>query len=125
MHHRRWRITGIVLAALLLSLPATSAQGATARSAAYCSGGGVTYNRSGDGAVFKSLRTARGMNCASARYVMNKWLRRAYANSYSSRLPGRFYDGYVTWNCYKVTSSRWRCSEYTSNTAFTFVAYRV
>ena len=64
-----------------------------------------------------------GMNCASARYVMNKWLRRAYRRSYAHRLPTRFYDGYVTWHCWKRTSVRWQCDEYESNTSFRFTAY--
>lgn len=87
-------------------------------------GSGVTYNRSGEPAVFKSLRPANGMNCPSARYVMNKWLRPAYARSFSNRLPTRFYDGYVTWRCRSTAGRSWRCVEYDSNTSFRFVAYR-
>jgi hypothetical protein len=51
------------------------------------------------------------MNCASARYVMNKWLRRTYQRSSSHRLPTRFWDGYVTWHCYKRSNLRWQCDE--------------
>lgn len=86
-------------------------------------GSGVTYNRSGTAAVFKNLYAAGKMNCPSARYVMNKWLRPAYRRSYGARLPTRFYDGYVTWHCGKITSRRWRCDEYTSYTTFRFTAY--
>ena len=64
-----------------------------------------------------------GMNCASGRYVLNRWLRAAYARTYSYRLPRRFWDGYVTWECGKVSYYRWRCDEYDSGTAFSFTAW--
>ena len=83
----------------------------------------MTYNRAGVGAQFGQLNARQGMNCASARYVMNNWLRRTFARSYSRKLPTNFYDGYVTWYCGKLSSKRWRCDEYDSNTAFTFTAY--
>jgi len=97
----------------------------TAQAACSVGGSGVTYNRNGEAAVFKSLRPARGMNCPSARYVMNKWLRRAWSRTSSHNLPTRFFDGYVTWYCGKTSSTGWRCDEYETNTAFRFVAYRL
>jgi hypothetical protein len=39
-------------------------------------------------------------------------------------LPARFYDGYVTWYCGKVSYLRWSCEEYDSGTSFRFTAYR-
>ncbi|MDX8152103.1 hypothetical protein SK069_10900 [Patulibacter brassicae] len=112
--------------ATTIAILAFASFGAPANASAACSigGSGVTYNRNGVAAVFKNLQPLRGMNCPSARYVMNKWLRRAYARSRSSRLPSRFYDGYVTWYCGKTSRLRWRCNEYTTSTAFTFTAYR-
>jgi len=94
---------------------------------AYCPLGddGVSYNRAGQGAKFKRLNPMQGMNCASARYVMNKWLRRSFERSYRAKLPTRFYDGYVTWYCGRTSYRRWRCDEYDSNTAFRFVAYLI
>ena len=44
-------------------------------------GSGVTVNQSGDAAKFKHLRPMQGMNCPSAQYVMNKWLRRSFQRS--------------------------------------------
>ena len=120
--------TLIVIAGIATTMLATavSAQAAGASASRTCSLGnsGVTYNQAGVPAKFKSLSPFRGMNCASARYVMNKWLRRAYSRTYSTRLPRRFYDGYVTWHCYKRTSLRWQCDEYDSYTSFRFTAYR-
>lgn len=114
-----------VLAAVVaaLALFAFAAPG-TAQAACSIGGSGVTYDRNGEPAVFKSLRPIQGMNCASARYVMNNWLRRAYARSSRHRLPTRFFDGYVTWYCGKTSARGWRCDEYETNTAFRFVAYR-
>jgi hypothetical protein len=80
-------------------------------------------NQVGDAAKFERLTPMQGMNCASARYVMNKWLRRAFARSYSRNLPRTFYDGYVTWYCGKRSGLRWQCDEYDSSTAFRFTAY--
>ena len=108
----------VVVVALALFVVAPSAH-------AYCPLGddGITVNRSGQAAKFKRLNPLQGMNCPSARYVMNKWLRRKYRRSYRAKLPGRFYDGYVTWYCGKLTRKKWRCDEFKSDTAFTFVAY--
>lgn len=114
-----------VLAAVVaaLALFAFVAPG-TAQAACSTGDSGVTYNRNGQPAVFKNLRPIQGMNCPSARYVMNRWLRRAYARSSSNRLPTGFFDGYVTWHCGKTSRTGWRCDEYETNTAFRFVAYR-
>ena len=110
--------TCVVLAGLLQA-PASAA-------AADCRIGnsGVTYNRLGEPARFTSLRAMSGMNCASARYVLNRWLRREYARQYSSRIPTEFFDGYVTWYCFKLSRFRWHCDEFESYTAFRFTAYR-
>ena len=65
-----------------------------------------------------------GMNCPSARYVLNHWIRAKWAQTYRNFVRTDFYDGYVTWHCRLVTGSpvRWRCKEYTSFTKFTFRA---
>ena len=114
--------TALALGAVLL---AAAVLPSTASARAYCpvGGSGVTFNQAGDAARFSSLTPMRGMNCASAQYVMNKWLRRSYARGYANRLPIRFFDGYVTWRCGKVTGTRWQCDEYDSGTAFRFTAY--
>jgi hypothetical protein len=120
LNKRSGIITTVMMTLVMLSA-ATTAQGASS-----CSMGasGTSYNQIGEAAVFKNLTAMQGMNCASARYVMNKWLRRAYQQGYNHKLPTRFWDGYVTWHCWTVTSTRWRCEEYDSNTAFSFTAYR-
>ena len=112
---------GIAVGLTTLGLLATP----TAAQAAYCpiGGSGVTYNQAGEAAKFSSLRPLSGMNCPSARYVMNRWLRATFARSYSNRLPTRFWDGYVTWHCGRVSRRKWRCDEYDSDTSFRFTAY--
>jgi hypothetical protein len=108
-----------VLAALAVVATPVAAQAST------CSVGnsGVTFDRYGGAARFKSLTTQAGMNCASARYVLNSWLRRSYART--GRLPYSFYDGYVTWYCSKLSNLRWECDEYDSGTRFRFTAFRI
>ncbi len=110
---------GIGLAIVMMSVAAPSG------ASAYCSLGddGITVNRGGYAAKFKRVNAMRGMNCPSAKYVVNKWVRRSYRRSYRPRIRTQFYDGYVTWYCHKKTRKRWRCNEYASNTAFSFVAY--
>ena len=65
-----------------------------------------------------SVVPMKGMNCASARYVVNKWLKRGYERQSYNRIPTHFFDGYVTWHCRRTSGYGWRCDEYTSNTAF-------
>jgi hypothetical protein len=123
----KWGAIALKFSAAALLASAVLLGASASASASSCSVGdsGVTYNRGGVPAKFKSLAPMSGMNCASAKYVMNKWLRRAYARTYSYRLPRRFWDGYVTWTCYKRSSLRWQCDEYDSGTSFRFVAYRL
>jgi hypothetical protein len=109
------------LAALALSV---AIPGAAQAQTCAIGDNGVTSNRGGVPAKFTHLDARQGMNCASARYVLNKWLRPAYAKTYSYGLPARFYDGYVTWYCGKVSYLRWSCEEYDSGTSFRFTAYR-
>ena len=120
--------SGITIAVTMLAMvtaPGPAGAASPAHATARCSIGdsGISYNQLGTQAVFKRLRAQQGMNCASARYVLNRWLRRHYERSSRNRLPTQFYDGYVTWYCGKTSAKRWRCVEYDSNTAFRFVAY--
>jgi hypothetical protein len=114
------RRIAIMIAALALAavLPSTA-------SAALCAVGdsGITRNRDGEAARFRNLQAMSGMNCKSARYVLNRWLRPAYARQYSSRIPTDFFDGYVDWSCHKRSRLRWQCDEYDSYTSFRFTAY--
>ena len=111
--------------ALLLALVAVLSLGAPSTAAARsCSIGTSqdTINTAGETARFWSLHARQGMNCPSARYVLNQWLRPAFRRSSVARLPYSFYDGYVTWTCRRGSGSWWTCREYTSNTAFSFKA---
>lgn len=117
---RRFIITSALVALLAPAVSGDTAEAATWRS---CSVGnsGVTYGPY-QPARFKSLSARAPMNCASARYVLNKWVRRSYARR--GRVPRSFYDGYVTWRCSKRSNLRWQCSERDSGTSFRFTAYR-
>jgi len=125
---RRW-VVGLIAvgSCAVVHAAAAGAHGPQATVSARCAIGdsGVSYNQRGEGAAFQRLRAMRGMNCASARYVLNNWLRRAYEQGSSHRLPTRFYDGYVTWYCGRLSGKKWRCDEYESNTAFRFRAFLI
>ena len=118
------RFVAVMAIAALAFVPTGAQASEPASAASYCAAGGITYNQQGQPAMFRGVRPAQGMNCASARYVMDKWLRRTYRRSYSNRLPTNFFDGYVTWHCGRTSHLRWRCAEYDSYTAFRFTAYR-
>ena len=121
-----WRLKGskmrllVVVTAFTLSLLVAAPTSARA----YCSLGdnGITVNRGGYAAKFYRVKALQGMNCASARYVVNKWIRRSYRRSRQPRIRTQFYDGYVTWYCHKRSRKKWRCDEFKSDTAFTFYA---
>lgn len=95
------------------------AAAAPAQAHASCGGWGA-YNLDGEYAAISKVHPRGGMNCASSRYVVNKWLKRAYQRQYSNRIPTHFWDGYVTWYGYKTGRHSWRFEEYDSGTSFTF-----
>ena len=111
---KRYIIAALVVVTAILAVPSMAHAG-------NC-GGWYSYNLDGEAASVSNVRPKQGMNCASSRYVANKWLRKSYQRQYANRLPTHFYDGYVTWYCGKTGSYRWRCDEYDSGTAFTFRA---
>ncbi|MDA0172906.1 hypothetical protein OJ998_27645 [Solirubrobacter taibaiensis] len=108
----------LALACAALVAPSTAA-------AKSCSVGdsGISYNRDGEAARFKSLEARGTMNCPSARYVLNDWLRAKYEKQHADSIPTRFYDGYVYWRCRKLSKNRWQCSERETDTSFRFTAY--
>jgi hypothetical protein len=110
------RILILVLAACAVVLLAPSMA-----SASNC-GGWSTGNLDDEWAEVSNVVPMDGMNCASSRYVANKWLKPAYKRQFANRIPTHFYDGYVTWHCRRTSFYGWRCDEYTSNTAFKFNA---
>jgi hypothetical protein len=111
---KQFVLAAIVAAAVCAVVPAVA-------SAASC-GGWYAYNLDGEAARVNRVKPMKGMNCASSRYVFNQWLKPAYEQQRSNRIPTDFYDGYVTWHCHKTSYYRWRCDEYDSNTAFRFKA---
>lgn len=113
------RFITAILACIILFI--TLGASAEASSGNNC-GGWTATNRNGDLGWVHDVKPMRGMNCASSRYVVNKWLKRGYQRQYSNVLPTHFFDGYVTWHCRPTSYSghAWRCDEYTSNTAFRF-----
>ena len=110
-------LTGVI-AAIALSAAFTS----TASASTACRISGYDVNRSGYGISYAGAR-ASGMNCASVRYahkVFRSKLRRQYGYP---RLARPFFDGWVTWHCYKASRHGIRCAEGTSGTSYSFRAY--
>ena len=80
----------------------------------------ATYTDGGYTVVIDRSR-GRKMHCSSVRYVINRWIRRKVARqSGHPHLFGPFFDGYVTWHCWKRSRLQVQCDEYTSNTSLRF-----
>ena len=112
-----------IIFAAALALAATIVVPASASAATRCDTGRspVTYTRGGYEIVLTNYTSVRGMECSSVRFVVNSWLRRKLARQYGwPRLGRPFYDGYVTWHCWKMSGERWQCDEFTSNSSFRF-----
>jgi hypothetical protein len=108
----------ITLLAIAGTLTLALAGTASAHSGTSCPYYGQTVSPShGTTGEFSNLRVYGTMNCASARYVMNK-LRVQYRRY--GRIRGRFSDGYVTWNGYHASGYGWHFYENTSSTSFSF-----
>jgi hypothetical protein len=112
-------LAGAIAAVAALSLTGV-AEASTAHSASSC-GGWYAWNLDGEAASVRNV-TRSGMNCASSKYVVNRWLKKGYERQTRNRIPTHFYDGYVTWTCYKTSYYRWKCAEYESGTSFRFTA---
>ncbi|MEA2169316.1 MAG: hypothetical protein QOF76_2616 [Solirubrobacteraceae bacterium] len=124
---RKSTVGALACVSALAAMPVSAGHATSATAAYHCPIGdsGVTYNRSGQAALFKRLSPFAGMTCSSAQYVLNHWIRPYYANRYTAKLPRKFYDGYVTWHCSKYNSRKWHCDEFSSYTSFSFVAYTI
>jgi hypothetical protein len=107
--------TCAVLCAVVIGLALSSA----AAEAASCRGGGVSWH--GDRpARFSKYTALDGMNCASVRYVMDRWVRRQFRRTGLFRRT--FYDGYVTWHGRKIRPGRFEYREFESHTRLRFTA---
>lgn len=109
----------VVLAGALAALAVPSAASADTGYAS-CSPGQSTSTRTNGGyeLVIDRYR-GQGMNCSSVRYVVNRWLRPKAARQYGwPTLSRPFYDGWVTWHCWKSSELTVQCDEYKSYTSF-------
>ena len=80
----------------------------------------ATYTKGGYVVVMDRYR-GRAMHCSSVRYVVNRWIRRKVARQRRHpHLFGPFFDGYVTWHCWKRSRLQIQCDEYKSNTSLRF-----
>jgi hypothetical protein len=89
----------------IITLAATAAAFALSAGAAQAHsscGGWGSFNLDGEYAAISNVHPQGGMNCVSSRYVVNRWLKRAYQRQYSNRIPTHFWDGYVTWYGHKT-----------------------
>ena len=102
---------------------AVSAVGSEASTSTYCGLAGYDVTRGGYEMSYSGAR-ASGMNCASVRYAMRFFRRKAWQNQFSwQHMPRAFWDGYVTWRCQVGRGHRVRCAEYTTGTSYSFRAY--
>ena len=96
---------------------------ANASASAYCPSAAATdYNRGGY-EISYSGATASRMNCASVNYAMGRFRSKVRRQSGYPRIPGSFFDGWVTWSCWKTSTHGVKCWEPQSGTSYRFRAY--
>jgi hypothetical protein len=110
--------TILISAAIALAVPALASAASDASS--NCSGYSYFTNRGGYDTELSDYRDDRGMACSSVRYVAGFLRAKISRQSTWPHIGGPFYDGYVTWHCFKLSTIRWRCEEYTTYTSFSF-----
>lgn len=111
-------LAGVV--ALGVAAPANASSGYSGCNSGVSGEGQSAYTRSGYIVPMTNYR-GRGMACSSVRYVINKWLRPKVSRQYGyPRLARPFYDGWVTWHCWKPGGYVVQCDEYKSGTSFRF-----
>jgi hypothetical protein len=111
----------LVVAMVTLGFAALVPAGASASTGCATGQSPWTFTRGGYQVKIDRYRDVHGMACTSVRYVINRWLRHKIARQYGwPHIGGPFWDGYVTWHCFKTRRYYWRCEEYTSDTVFSF-----
>jgi hypothetical protein len=125
------RLTLVLVTAIGVAAFATS----PASAATKCDGGGWTGTRSGYEVFFDRYRALtpadapgavqKTMNCASVRYAMGFVRRKVSRQNGWPHVTRPFFDGYVTWHCYKSygMGRNVECLEGTSLTGFRFRAH--
>ena len=119
MKYKRTIATAVAICSGVCALGATATG---AQASAYCGVNGWDNTRGGYSVHYVGAR-ANGMNCASVRYAMHEFrakIRRQYG---WPRLARPFFDGWVTWHCYKLSRHGVSCYENTSNTSYSFKAW--
>jgi hypothetical protein len=111
-----------VIAAAAVALSVSGAAAGEASASTYCPVNGVDFNRSGYEIVYRGAH-ANGMNCASVRYAMHEFRAEVKRQRGYPRMPRDFFDGWVTWRCWKTGGNGQRCWEATTGTGYTFRAW--
>ena len=99
-------------------LPGRAAQA----DAHYCGVSKIDTNRSGWTINYQGAR-ASGMNCASVRYALDRFRAKVRRQHGRPRMPRAFFDGWVTWNCWKTSRNGIKCWEPQSGTSYRFRAH--
>jgi hypothetical protein len=111
-----------VIGALAVCALLGAAAPAGADASTYCGSAGYDVTRGGYEVSYSGAR-ASGMNCASVRYAMRFFRRKVRSQYGYPRMPRAFYDGYVTWDCWKSGGHRITCYEDTTATSYSFRAW--
>jgi hypothetical protein len=118
-------LAGLVVpavATLTVALAGTSTASASTRCAghkSFVTNGGydVKLDRYRSLAPYEHSEGEQQMKCSSVRYV-TRFLRHKIQRQWRwPHISGPFYDGYVTWDCFKRSRYHWECDEYESGIA--------
>ncbi len=95
---------------------------ASADASTYCGVSKFDTNRSGYSISYQGAR-ASGMNCDSVRYALSQFRAKVRRQYGYPRMPRAFFDGWVTWQCWKTSRHSVKCWERTSSTSYRFRAH--
>jgi hypothetical protein len=114
---KKFVIAGLAVLAVVGAAAPAQAEAATCGSIS-----STDYNRSGYGITYSRAHTT-SMNCASVRYAMHEFRAKVKRQHGYPRMTLPFFDGWVTWHCYKTSRVGVRCYENTSDTSYSFRTY--
>ena len=112
----------LLAAGLAAALAIPSVAPAVADASTYCPMGATDYTRGGWVVTYRGA-TGHGMNCSSVRYAMGEFRAKIRRQGNYPKIARPFFDGWVTWYCYKTSGHGVSCYENTSDTSFTFRAW--
>jgi hypothetical protein len=120
--NKEHEVRKLIIGALVVGAVFAGPGVAQADASTYCRVSAYDTNRSGHGISYSGA-SASGMNCASVRYALRQFRAKVRRQYGYPRMPRSFFDGYVTWSCWKTGGHGIKCWEPQSGTSYRFRAW--